>query len=452
MNYYIFGIGLSAIALFSLYLGIKSNSKSNKNNDFFLGGRNLGIISLTLTLLATQLGGGSMLGGSNAAIKAGPFALGYSLGQALGFIVLGLGIGSGLRKLNIVTTSEIFEKKYNSPILRKFTGLISIISLTGILIAMAVASKNFIRSIGFDNEFLFLGFWLVLIIYTVYGGFSAVVKTDIFQAIVLMFILTLTFAYSMYANPGILTKVICDFSWTDSINFSKNKFLGWILLPFLFTFVEQDIGQRCFAAKTPKIANISNILAAALLILFAMIPVFFGMAANTFKIPFEGNPFMNSIINLTNPVISGLAGCAVLAAIISTADSILIAITSNICQDFTFFRSRNNTYLAKIITSIVCLIAIGTSYLSDSIFSILVKSYEISVYCMIIPVLFSIFDNKNKYSSSYCAWGSVIFGLIGFFLFRVVSSPFGKEISSIILSLIGYILGYLLNKKLISIK
>ncbi len=447
MNYYVFGFGLSILALISLYLGIKSKSSSNTEKDFFLGGRNLGFIPLVFTLVATQLGGGAVLGGAKEAVMAGPFALFYSLGQALGFIVLGLGVGAGLRKLNVSTTAEIFENRYNAPFLRKFTGLISIISLTGILIAMAVASRSFIKSVGIHNEYIFIGFWLILVIYTVVGGFQAVVKTDVFQAIILLTILVFTTLYTIYSNPKIIDTLIVSFSWQEAFIYSKSKFMGWFLLPFLFTFVEQDIAQRCFAGKTPKIVTYSSIFAAIILIFSAIIPVFFGMIATTLNSPLEGNPFMLSVMATTNPIISALTGCAVLAAIISTADSVLMAISSNICQDFIKLNFQKGTKWAKYVTAIIGLGAMAASYLSSSIFSILIKSYEISVGCVIVPVMFAVLDKRKKFTSNLAAWGAVIFGLSGFIIFRIIPSPIGKEISTILLSLLGYIIGHILYTK-----
>ncbi len=443
MNLYVFGSGLSILALVSLYLGIKSSSNTSAEKDFFLGGRNLGFFQLVFTLVATHLGGGAVLGGAKEALEAGPFALLYSLGQALGLIVLGLGVGAKLRNLNISTTAEIFETKYNSPFLRKFAGLISIISLTGILIAMAVASRSFIKSVGIDNEYIFICFWMVLVIYTVIGGFQAVVKTDVFQAIVLLTILFFTTAYTLYYNPKIIDELVVLFSWEEALAYSRGKFREWFLIPFLFTFVEQDIAQRCFAGKTPKIVTYSTIFAAFILIFSAFIPVFFGMIAATLNLPIDGNPFMGSVMATTNPIISALVGCAVLSAIISTADSILMAISSNLCLDFIELNFKKKNKLVKYVTAIIGIGALGASYLSNNIFSILIKSYEISISCVIIPVLFALLDKRKKFTSNMAAWGAVIFGLLGFISFRIIPSPIGSEISTILLSLLGYIVGHL---------
>lgn len=442
MNYTVFIIGLVILAMGSLYLGLSSKKQKASGKDFFLAGRDIGFLSLVFTLLATQLGGGAVLGGAEQALHAGPFAICYSLGQALGFVVLSFGLGAGLRKLEVATTAEIFESRYQSPMLRRFAGLVSVVSLTGILIAMAVASRSFLKSIGVYNEAIVISFWFVLVFYTVVGGLQAVIKTDVFQAVVLLTLLVIALGVAFSNHPSIIERLMTDFSWDQAYSYSKPKFLGWLLMPFLFTFVEQDIAQRCFAGRSPKIVTLACIVAALLLIVSAMIPVCFGMMAGTLEGGSVGNPFIVAVMATTNPVISALTACAVLAAIISTADSILMAISSNLCQDFSTIIPSNNSRVAQIFTALIGVGALAMSYMSEGIFAILIQSYEISVCCLLVPVLGAVIDSKKKIATPQAAWGAVLLGIFGFVLFRFFKPPIPKELLTIGLSTIGYLLGY----------
>ncbi len=441
MNYYIFIIGLIILILVSLYIGWKSKSKNDTNETFFLANKNLGFLSLVFTFVATQLGGGSIIGASEQALYAGPFAAIYSMGQAFGFIFLGLGLGGALRRLNVSTTAEIFERNYKSPLLRKFAAFISITSLTGILISMAVSARTFIKAIGIHNEYILIIFWSALVIYTIMGGLNAVVNTDIFQAISLLLILSFALCYTIYNNPNLISQVSSNYNWEKIYSYGRPRFIRWLLIPFLFTFIEQDLAQRCFAGRSPKIISFSAITAGIILLVSTIIPVTYGMIASTFVEPIKGSIFINSVIATTNPVISALVACAVLAAIISTSDSILVAISSNVCQDFIPNKSKNQeSKFPKVITAFIGFTALFAAYYLDNIIAILIKSYELSVCCLLIPILIAAFGFDKKGNSNKAAWSAVITGFLGFVVFHFIEIGISKEIVTLILSLLSYII------------
>jgi SSS family solute:Na+ symporter len=139
-----------------------------------------------------------------------------------------------------------------------------------------------------------------------------------------------------------------------------------------------------------------------------------------------------------------LVVCALAAAITSTADSLLCAISSNIVQDFDFnFIKINKLKFSKIVTLVVGLLSIIVAYFSNDIIGILIQSYELSISCLFIPIFLCYFKvqlNKNA------AILSVVMGFAGFVLFRFLSLPVPKELASLILSLFGYLIGSKLIK------
>ena len=107
-----FGVVYSIIGFFA--------SKNIKNNtDYFLAGRNLGLFAVMSTLIATQVGGGMILGTTADAFNTGLYGITYTLGMSIGFLLFGLGIASKLQSLGIETTAQLFETKYKSVALKK---------------------------------------------------------------------------------------------------------------------------------------------------------------------------------------------------------------------------------------------------------------------------------------------------------------------------------------------
>lgn len=115
MNIKLFFSLLLILGIASIWLGRRASSGQKTNEDYFLMGRKLGLFSLVMTLLATQIGGGALMGASEEAYSQGWGVLFYPLGMVLGLCVLGFGYGAKLRRLNLTTVPEIFEKIYRSP-------------------------------------------------------------------------------------------------------------------------------------------------------------------------------------------------------------------------------------------------------------------------------------------------------------------------------------------------
>lgn len=442
MNLALFLTVFFSLIGFYFILGFMVSKKIKTTDDYFLAGRNLGFFTVMLTLVATQIGGGMLLGTSQDAYIMGFYGMTYTIGMSLGFLLLGLGFAPKLQSLNVSTTAELFETRYNSISLKKVASLLSIATMFGIVIAQIVASKSLLLGLGVNSELVFLGFWAFIIAYTIIGGLRAVAITDSAQVIFVVLIFGGIFLYALSGEAQSFFS-IASMSKIQSMfpSISYTKIIGIALMPALFSLIEQDLAQRFFASRTKKIAAFSAIFASIFLLAFALIPIYFGIKAKMLGIAFEGSPLIPLLTTLTNEFVLILAICGIIAAITSTGDSLLCAISSNISQDFdlSFLGIKNKLRLSKIVTFLIGILAVAASYFAPkNIIDILVGSYEISVSCLLIPLLVSYFrKNLNKNA----AIGSIALGLTGFILFRIFPIPFPREIASLVLSLIGYLVG-----------
>lgn len=427
-------------------IGIWASHGMHTIKDYFLAGKDLTLWPLVFTLLATQVGGGMLLGTAQEAYTVGFYGFTYTLGMAIGFILLGAGFASRMQSLNVATTAELFETKYNSLLLKKIASLLSIATMSGILIAQVIGSKKLLLSLGFFNEPMFIAFWFFTIWYTMAGGLRAVVLTDCVQILFIIAMFMGLAGYITWAFPSTLSDIWSAQDLFSSANIDVHTLIATLLMPILFSLIEQDLAQRFFAAKTPAIARMSAFLSALGLLLFSAIPIFFGMHARILGIavPENTSPLMPYITLFASDLVAVLAACAIIAAITSTADSLLCAIASNLGQDFDVtFLSTNPIKRSRYLTLIIGLGALGLSYcVSASVIGILIASYELSVSCLLIPLLFAYFKKKVHTQAAYF---SIIAGLFGFICFRYVATPIPKEIMTLSLSLFGYMLGHMID-------
>jgi len=433
------------LAVVYLILGLVVSRGIKTNEDYFLADRRLGLFPLTFTLIATQIGGGMLLGTAEQSYQAGYLGIFYTLGITLGFIFLGLGLAQKLRGFNIETTAQLFELKYNSIALRKVASILSVATMFGILGAQVIALRSVLNALGLGNEIVFFAFWLFIIIYTMLGGLKAVALTDTVQVIFLLIVFSILFVTCLWAEP-------VSFWSIKSLLLKQELFSGGglsfailfpvIFNPMMFSFIEQDLAQRFFAARTKKLAALAAVLAGICMILFSFVPVYFGMKAKLAGLPLAigANPLVSYISNITNNLFLSLVVCGLAAALTSTADSLLCAISSNICQDFdfTYFGFKNKLKVSKTITFLVGLLAILVTYFSNDIISTIVQSYELSISCLFVPIFFCYFKrNLNKKAATL----SILLGAFGFVLFRFYTPVFPKEILTLLLSLGGYLVG-----------
>lgn len=421
----------------SIWLGRRASKGQKSNDDYFLMGRKLGLFALIMTLLATQIGGGALMGASEEAYAQGWGVLFYPLGMVLGLLVLGLGYGAKLRKLNLTTVPEIFEKIYRSRSLRQAAALLSIASLYLILIGQAIAARKFFISIGFDGNLLFIGFWLVLVLYTVMGGLKAVVTTDIMQT----FFILIAFGIAVFASftAGPISEPSVPF--TSS---TRTPWFTWLALPLLYMLIEQDMGQRCFAAKKPRTVTIAAITAACALLIVSLVPIYFGRKAGALgiAIPEGSSVLITAIRALTNPTVATFVICAILMAIVSTADSLLCSISSNIACDFTL--TRKSVFISQATTFLVGMSTLALSFLFDNVVMMLMFSYELAVSLLLVPVTMAVWTKKpNKRSAAV----AMILGLASFALCKVWTPPLPKELLTLACAFGGFAISELTLSK-----
>lgn len=443
MNFPVFLTALFLLQFICLVVGSKIAKSIKNQEDYFLAGKGLGFFPLLMTFLATQLGGGMVLGATEEAYQYGWYVLLYPMGSALGFVLLALGLGKKMYQFKVSTIAQIFEIAYRSTSLKKIASGLSILSLFMIFVGQVIASRKFIVSLGFDQNYVYAAFWAIVILYTVMGGLQAVVATDVIQALFFILVFVCSFIFVLNLNAIPLESVVEKGFNSEVFTFDSEKFCGWLLMPLLFMVIEQDMGQRCFAAKSGKVVAWATGCAAVLVLAICLIPIYFGVLGKTsgLVIAADSSVLMTVSTVATTPFLAALMGCAVLAAIISTADSLINAISSNLSQDFNLVRGNRKVLMSRCITTLIALLGIATASFFNNVVDILILSYELSISCLFVSVFVAMIRGRGEKISAIL---SISCGAIGFVLFRGFPIFLPKEIATLLLSTGGYVLGELI--------
>ncbi|MCB1136599.1 MAG: sodium:solute symporter family protein, partial [Chlamydiia bacterium] len=390
-------IFLACAALASLFLSGTSDRDSS-NEDYFLAGRKLGGISLALTLAATQVGGGTILGAADAAYRMGPLVNFYPIGVSIGFLVLASGYGGRLRAMQLSTVAELFETRYGSRNLRLFASVLSILSLFGVLIGLGVAARQFISALGLNASVIYPLFWIVVTTYTVLGGLRAVVRTDMAQmlAILAIFSAVALVYFSAESVPAAIG--------SPAPTLERAPWMDWLLMPLLFMLIEQDMAQRCFAARTPRAVCGAGMGAAVLLLACCSLPVALGVQARLLgmEVPEGENVLLLIVGQLCGPNLCALFSGAVILAIVSTADSLLCSVSSNLSCDLPLLR-RWIPAAPQVLTLCVGVSAMLLSWVFGDVIQLYMAAYELTGSTLVVPVVMAVLCERVRKEEAYAA-------------------------------------------------
>jgi SSS family solute:Na+ symporter len=399
-------------------------SKNPTKEGYFLASKNLSFFPLMMTFVATLVGGGSTLGAAEEAFTHGYIIFLYPLGGALGLILIAFCFGQKLQKMKISTFAQVLEDVYKSPFLRKVASIFSMVALFSIFVAQVVATRKFLLSLGIDSDVALVLFWMLVSLYTAWGGLKAVAYTDVIQGLFFITILVIAF---IFLNHPINLDVTGNLFIQQE--YDIEKYVSWLLMPMLFMLIEQDVVQRCLGAKNGAVIKKSALVAALITLLVSLIPICFGVSARfcQLQMPLGSSVLICTISNFMHPILSALVGSSVMAAIVSTADSQLNAISSNLSCDF--FKKLNISQI-RILTFIIACVAIISSYLFDNIIDVILISFEIYVTTFFVPLIMGLFVKDEKKQLAYL---SSIAGLFSYLFFKYLLP---QKIPSSILALL----------------
>ncbi|XTZ19745.1 MAG: sodium:solute symporter family transporter, partial [cyanobacterium endosymbiont of Rhopalodia fuxianensis] len=168
-------------AMVVLGIGIAASRKPNNTDEYFRGSRQLPWWAIGLSIVATSFSAASLLGGPGEGYNHGFLYLQLQLGDLIGYgLVIFLFLPFFVR-LNLTTAYEYLEKRFDAKTrsLGSLCFLLFVIArLGGLLYAASLVVS---RVTGFSLYVSILLVGIVSVVYTIAGGMTAVVWTDVLQ-------------------------------------------------------------------------------------------------------------------------------------------------------------------------------------------------------------------------------------------------------------------------------
>jgi len=454
-----------------LGVGFFFSNKNKDEKDYFVGGGKMKSSHVGLSVVATDVGGGFSIG-----LGGVGFTMGLSGSWLLFTGLIGAWVSAVIliplvykwqaqHGKHFLTMAQVFGFLYNRKV-AVVAAIICIIGYTGFTSSQFLAGAKLTSvtfpSMGIDNMLIIMGG--IAVAYTMLGGMKAVIYTDMIQWIILLAGLMLVAVPLTWVALGGYEGIIPYLS-ADMLSLTANlewqHIVNWSVTIIPIWFVGMTLYQRIFACENQKEAQKAWYIAGILEWPFmAFTGVLLGMLANVAiqqgVVPVEGGAITDSEMGMPLLIQSilptGLTGVVVAAyfsAVLSTADSCLMAASGSFVGDLIPESKKNEKTIVRfsqIATLVFGVFAIWLAFSMENVLSLMLYAYAFMVSGLFTPIIAAMFL-KRVYSEAALAamivGGTVTITLIisGVDLpYQLDANVFGLSSSAIIYALVHWTL------------
>jgi sodium/proline symporter len=344
-----------------LVIGVIAWQRTRSLSDFVLGGRRLGSWVAALSASASDMSGWLLLGLPGYAYLAGLEAIWIAFGLLLGTWLNWQLVAARLRRASAAAGDALTLPEYLSNRFHDDSGLIRVVSSAFILLfflfytsaGLVAGGKLFEAVFGLPYLWAVATGALVIILYTAFGGFLAVSWTDLFQGLLMLVALVSIplFALEEFGGMEQISRLINEqnHELLNPLSDSKGEPLGVIAIVSLMAWGLGYFGQPHILARFKAIQDVSFVpRAKRIAVSWVFVALVAACLTGLVGIPFFEAPlddaekvFIHLVDLLFHPLVAGICLAAILAAIMSTADSQLLVSSSTFTEDlYRLFRPR----------------------------------------------------------------------------------------------------------------
>jgi len=400
------GVGMYIVVM--LAVGIYASKRTHTVTEFIVAGRGLPIWICSATVLATWFGGGTMMGTSGSAYQYGMLGvIADPLGAALCLFLIGFFFARLFRRLRILTVADFMAQRYGqtAAMAITFATLFSnIMWVAGMLVAFGLIFESLT---GTPMLIGILGGALVIVTYTAIGGLWAVALTDFLQMVIIIvgLVILLTVVLIDVGGWGAIATRLPEgtFRLIPGENTAEqwlNYLRAWLIIGVV-DISAQTLTQRALAAKSERVAQNSFYLGSVGYLVFGMIPVTLGLIASvTMPSLTEPEAIIPTLaIEHLHPVAVAIFVGALLAAIMSSSDSALLACASVLTQNVLPLVKRNpSTRLGLIIARLsipaCAAISILIALKFQVVFDLILDANILGMAAIIVPFIVGVWWTK----------------------------------------------------------
>lgn len=448
-DFFVFFLVAALTIAFVIYGTLKKSSglsESESFMDLMLLGRKLTLPMFVATLVATWYGG--IFGVSKIAFEYGIFNfVTQGFFWYVTYLIFALFLLKKISQFQAVTLPDLVGQIFG-PKSSKLAAIMNIINLVPIVYTISLGLLiDMIFQTG-TSFGMIIGIAFVFS-YSFFGGFRAVVFSDIFQFFVMISSVVLVFVLSISSFGTEVLLDLPDRYFHPLGGFSLFETLAWGLIA-LSTLVDPNFYQRCFAAESFATAKKGIIVSTLVWILFDLSLTFGAIYARALIPEADSNfAYFYYALQLLPDGMRGFFLAGITATILSTLDSYIFLAGSTLAYDLVPKRFQGKIIIHHFGIVLITLVSIGMAFLFEGNIKAIWKSLgSLSSCAILLPVLFGlVFKGKLSDNGFLLSSFSGGFGVIYWRLSGLKDSTQIDEIYiGILLSLLGIGLSLLIQK------
>ncbi len=410
--------------------------KDGTPEDLLIAGRSMPIWIATLTMTATWVDGGYLLGTAEGAFKSS-LSSGIQGGLCFGISLIlgGLFFARRMRQQGYTTLIDPFESRFG----KHWAAVLFVPAMLGEVFwsaeLLAAIGSTFSVLLGMKLALAILMSAIVVIAYTMVGGMWSVAYTDAFQLALVVLGLLVAMPFIFEAAGGF------DAAWSGYLTaraerggffpplqprgefWSSQAIIGWwdvSLMLMLGGIPWNCYFQRVLSCQTPRKAQAHSIFAGVLTIALTIPPLLLGVAAFKYNWPTEllgqlqaqpSQTLPMLLKHVAPPLVALLGFGAIIGAVTSSFSSSILSAASMIswnCCYRLLWPQLSTTQMKRIIRASIVLLGAGAVVMALKVQSVQALWFFTSdlIFVLLFPQLvFALFDPKANRIGSITAFG-----------------------------------------------
>lgn len=455
-------VAIVAYLVMVLYIGYRCSKQNKNTDDFYLGGRKLGPFVTAMSAEASDMSSWLLMGLPGVAYLSGVADAGWTaIGLAIGTYVNWLVVAKRLRRYshiagNSITLPQFFKNRYHDK--RALLGISAIIIVIFFIpytaSGFAACGKLFSSLFGVDYFSAMVVSAVVIVGYTMLGGFLAASTTDFVQSIIMSVALIVVLVFGVNVAGGLDAVIENAKELPGYLSFTQTYDpVAQTAAPYgtitIFSMLAWGLGYfgmphillRFMAIEDEKKLSLSRRVASIWVVISLTIGVGIGIIGYTMsKVGalevLEGSNSETIIVKIAEllsqkgvlaALMAGVILAGILASTMSTADSQLLAASSAVSSDFLGERlgknGKSGMLAARITLLVIAVIGVFLAKDPDSsvfgIVSFAWAGFGASFGPVVLTALF--WKRSNKYG----ALAGMVTGGVMIFVWKYLVRPLG---------------------------
>ena len=456
MNLTVLAVVLAVYFLAMVGIGLLGRKYAKSYDSFISAGRQAGVFMIIGSAVGSQIGNGFVVGGAGGGAATGLSGAWYGIACGLGYLGIAIVLNKIVYAKGFISLPEFLEDRYGDKVTSVVFSVATVLSYIGNIAAQLIAGSALFQAFGLDGRLGAVVITLVVLVYSSLSGLWGAFATSVVQVVVITValvataILVLTGGGLGVINDAIAAGTVPADFW-DLGNVGASSIIITVASVCLAALCDQQTVQRINSAKSEKASLTAHILSTVICIVLAFLPALIGMYGAALYGVTDNSVFFTVVLNKLPPLAGAIAIAAVIAAIMSTIDSMLIGFSTVLLKNIykgIINPNVSDAALKKgdlLVSVVVCLLSLLLSFQFTNIISLLSSTYLFLSACCLVPFVGGLFWKKGT------AKGAVVSSVVGLVLVilslsKILVLPL-LDLTPIAIAVVVYMVVSLLDKE-----